>query len=293
MAAWTASASVSATVPPANATDSRGVCRRETHRTPSLIRLGVVVLGLCTALAQADCTAPTQAESVQLKRVSDGDSLLLADGRKVRLLGINTPELKGNQPLAKAAKQALEQYLNGDHELLMVTGEQATDRYGRILAQVYRNPGEPGLDVALLQQGLAWHIAIPPNLFQASCRSDAETKARNQGLGVWVEPSYAPLAASTASINDAGFQRLHGRVIKVSESRHSWWLDLDGPVVVKIDKADLHYFETSGKSRPQQWLHREIAVRGWLVDRSRRIDTQRYAPLQMSLRHPVMLERLD
>lgn len=271
--------------------------RRWTRTTPGLSRLGVVVLGLWASVAHAVCTAPDHAERVQLKTVNDGDTLTLSDGRRVRLLGINSPELRPRQALGDAARAALQAYLGDSRELLLEPGQQARDRYGRVLAHVYRGVGEPAAEDVLLRAGLAWQVTIPPNLSRLDCLSDAETEARQQQRGVWAEPDYAPLAAADARPADAGFRRLQGRVVTVTQSRYSWWLELDGPVVVKLDKADLHHFDPAlaGQASPRQWQGRTLALRGWLVDRSKSaaVQRQQHAPLLIRLRHPAMLESVD
>lgn len=43
--------------------------------------------------AQAFCPAPVGLASVQVQRVVDGDTLRLTDGRSVRMIGLNAPEL--------------------------------------------------------------------------------------------------------------------------------------------------------------------------------------------------------
>ena len=47
---------------------------------------------------------PNDAEQHTVRNVYDGDTLTLKDERRVRLLGIDTPEIKENQPYAEEAK---------------------------------------------------------------------------------------------------------------------------------------------------------------------------------------------
>src|SRR5690606_25342240 len=60
------------------------------------------------------CPEITAHERVRLSAVHDGDTLRLTDGRRVRLLAINAPELatdgKAEQPLARASRQAVEAF---------------------------------------------------------------------------------------------------------------------------------------------------------------------------------------
>lgn len=64
-------------------------------------------------------------------RVSDGDTFSLADGRRVRLLGVDAPEI--GRCMSEEAKQRLSQLVLGKHTRLK---DETNDDYGRILASV-------------------------------------------------------------------------------------------------------------------------------------------------------------
>ena len=72
-----------------------------------------------------------------VSRVIDGDTLVLETGQKIRLAGINSPELaRENCPaefLANVAKSALEEVLVDGRAQAEVT-QEAKDRYSRTLA---------------------------------------------------------------------------------------------------------------------------------------------------------------
>ena len=86
-----------------------------------------------------------------VKKVFDGDTVLLTDGRTVRLIGINTPEVahnagkgrKGNaaEPLAGQAQQALQRLVVGKPIRLQL-GVLAVDHYGRSLGRLFTAAGE-------------------------------------------------------------------------------------------------------------------------------------------------------
>lgn len=78
-------------------------------KTPNVKAFGVLLFGLNCFLfscyLQAECGSPI-VETAQLKHVYDGDTIKLKDGRHVRVLGINTPEIdhgeeRIGQPLGK------------------------------------------------------------------------------------------------------------------------------------------------------------------------------------------------
>jgi endonuclease YncB( thermonuclease family) len=86
---------------------------------------------LCvSALARADCAADRIDELARVARVHDGDTVVLHDGRKLRLIGINTPELpredSPGQPFAQEARAALATLLARSDYALMNNALTAT-----------------------------------------------------------------------------------------------------------------------------------------------------------------------
>ncbi|WP_175453094.1 thermonuclease family protein [Microbulbifer yueqingensis] len=212
---------------------------------------------------RADCVLGPADELVALARVQDGDTLQLADGRRVRLIGVNTPELARDgqqaQPLAAEARQFTERFL-ADGDLELVYDRDRRDRYGRILAHVYNHRGD-SLEAALLSAGLAFHIAVAPNLALAECLASREDEAREAGRGVWAPGTWPVMRAGDIRPGDGGFVLLRGRVEKVDRNRYLW-LELDGPVALRLDPEGDY-----GQMARRDWQGREIEVKGWLVDR--------------------------
>jgi len=127
--------------------------------------------------AWAGASNPSEA---LVAKVSDGDSLVLADGRAVRLIGINAPELgkdgAPDEPLARAARAELERLVAGKRVRLALD-EEHRDRYGRWLAHITL-PDGAGVAERLLEQGLACVIAVSPNLLNLTRYLDIEASAR-------------------------------------------------------------------------------------------------------------------
>ncbi|MCX6794340.1 MAG: thermonuclease family protein [Candidatus Gottesmanbacteria bacterium] len=98
-----------------------------------------------------------QYERTRVVSVPDGDSIQLVDGRRVRLLGIDAPEI-GNC-LADEAKQKLRSLVLSKHVRLKDT---VTDDYGRVLASVFVN-GQ-NINAMLLASGLAKNTYAIPSL---------------------------------------------------------------------------------------------------------------------------------
>lgn len=95
-----------------------------------------------------------------LKRVVDGDTLIVGEDIRVRLIGIDTPETKHpKKPIQKFGLESsakMESLLQDQEKVCLIADEAGDDfdEYGRRLAYIYR---EDGLDIngALLKSGLA------------------------------------------------------------------------------------------------------------------------------------------
>jgi hypothetical protein len=164
-------------------------------------------------------------------------------------------------------------------------GEQAQDRYGRSLAQVYRADGQ-SLAHYLLLRGLALHIVVPPNSGQWRCLAAAEAVARAARVGLW--GSKVPLAAAQLSVDQTGFALVRGQVDSVSRGGGSYWLAV-GKLAVRIRDRDLRYFASADIAA---WRGKTLQLRGWIIDRSASPTMQHRAfkPLLMQLRHRAMVQ---
>src|SRR4030042_6833798 len=82
----------------------------------------------------------SNAETFRVKRVIDGDTLLLTNGERVRLIGVDTPETKHpKKPVERFGKEAYlftKEMVEGK-EVRLEFDQQRKDRYGRLLAYVY------------------------------------------------------------------------------------------------------------------------------------------------------------
>lgn len=251
--------------------------------------LGVFFALVFCASAFANCPAQQSLQWGKIAKVVDGDTLHLEDGRKLRLIAINTPELARNQrpaqPLAIEAREAVQAFFAQQPRIGWHYGSQHQDHYGRELVHVFRSDGQ-SLSAYLIEQGLGWRIAIPPNLGYQACLQRLEASARAQRRGVWQDRYYPLRRTQSLSADDTGFQRVRGRVENITATRKGWWIDLPG-LSLRINKAAVW----QGEQSPERWLHRAITVRGWLIDRSDSEAARRgYAPLMMSISHPSMVE---
>lgn len=230
-----------------------------------VLMLAVLLAGLPAAQAtEPACQASRYNETVVVRHVHDGDTVWLRDGRRLRLIGLDTPELgrdgRPPQAYAEAARDSLRALLRDDRRLRLVYDAQRRDRYGRLLARAYLMDGR---DVAavLLRQGLATTLVVPPNLAGVDCHAAAEQVARLARRGIWSLPAYQVMPAARLGAGDTGFHLLRGRVLAVERDRHGWWLVLPGQVLVHIRDEDLVYFNGLD---PRTLRGREVVARGWL-----------------------------
>lgn len=249
----------------------------------ALFAFGLLALWLLLPTARAaDCLSFAPDEWALVKHVHDGDTLKLKDGRKLRLIGINTPELgrdgRPAEPLAKAARDYLRQILPVGSRVALRFGQDKKDKYGRFLAHVY-SADRRNAQVALLEKGLAAAIAVTPNVANLECYLAAEATAAGQGI--WQQKRFSGIESRDLNKRARGFHVVQGRVQRVGESRKAIWLNFDGGLAARIDKRDLHYFSVD----PKQWQGRRLRLRGWLY--------QTKGQLQMNLQHSALVQLLD
>jgi endonuclease YncB( thermonuclease family) len=236
--------------------------------------------------ALALCPTSERLETAPVAKVLDGDTLRLVDGRSVRLIGLNTPEMgrKGRaaEPYAKEARQRLQQLVDGSGgKVGLRPGRQTTDRYGRLLAHAYDARGH-NLEAALLAEGLGYFVAISPNTALVACHQAAERRARSAARGVWRLRPVQP----ARNLNTGGFAILSGRVTGLERNRGGVWLQLDGPVVLQVPAKALRDFDALLRTLRQG---SSVEVRGWVIDRRAREGRKDRAPWLLPVTHPSML----
>ena len=135
-----------------------------------------------------------------MRHVSDGDTLVLSDGRKVRLIGVDTPELsdaarnrqnarrngldeKTVNTFARSAKAFTEELIEGK-QVRLEYDWQRFDKYGRTLAYVYREEDGLLLNAEIIRQGYGFSYLFFPFKRSVEFQKLAE-EARIEGRGLW------------------------------------------------------------------------------------------------------------
>jgi micrococcal nuclease len=124
-------------------------------------------------------------------RVVDGDTIHVQVGgrdERVRYIGIDTPEeVKPGTPVqcyARAAAAANRRLVAG-REVRLVPDVESRDRFGRLLAYVYRSGDGRFVNAELVRDGFARTLTIPPNVRHAERFADLAGEARDAGRGLW------------------------------------------------------------------------------------------------------------
>jgi micrococcal nuclease len=135
-------------------------------------------------------------------RVVDGDTLLLANHARVRLIGTNAPEsVKPDHPVEPWGPEASEftkQVVQG-RDVRLQFDKEREDQFGRLLAYVWYHDEKSGqellLNEELLRAGLA-RATLWYNFSEAMKRRfrKAEEEARRAGRGIWSREQAAPAA---------------------------------------------------------------------------------------------------
>lgn len=233
-------------------------------------RLGCALLCLWVwwpLLAGADeCVPEHFDEIVSVDRIYDGDTVRLNDGRRLRLIGIDAPEIfhdrNDAEPFARDAKEALSALIEqGGGRIRLTYDRERRDRYSRYLAHAFTDGDESAsISADLLMKGLAISLVVPPNVRFLDCYRAAETKAREAGEGIWGDEAYNPIEGIDVPASIEGFRIVTGKVERVGESRTSLWINLEGGIALRIDRDDLENFP--GTFSPETLVEKQVTARG-------------------------------
>lgn len=139
--------------------------------------------------ARGQIQGPGPVQEAVVVHVADGDTVTLNTGQRVRLLGIDAPEMeKEGHPadfLAHKAKKVLADLVQGKRVRLEYD-KLRYDRYGRTLAYLFLLDGT-NLSQEMVRQGLAHVYTIPPNLRFREELLAAQREAIAAHRGVWLE----------------------------------------------------------------------------------------------------------
>ncbi len=141
---------------------------------------------------QSDSSKPLAADQGTVSKVVDGDTIHVKIGSTVetiRLIGINTPETvdprKPVQCFGAEAKARMKELLPVGTTVRLERDAEARDKYGRLLAYIYRVSDDVFINITMAREGFADVMTIAPNVAHADEFVDAVRQARDTGTGLW------------------------------------------------------------------------------------------------------------
>lgn len=227
----------------------------------------------------------------KVKIVYDGDTVVLEDGRKIRFLGINTPEVQHRDKLADAGGDEAKRWLTDklkNAKVRLEVGVEETDKYDRTLAHLFTEQKEH-INLQLVAAGLASVSIYPPELLYVDELVKAQDQAEQAKLGIWGRPEYAAIpVGSLTEAGHPGWTRLVGKVVNIRKTRKSVYLEFS-PV---LSVAERDAFEARIESKwldlfpdVNSYLGKTVEVRGWL--------NKRAGHLSMLIRHPSAIKEFS
>lgn len=233
-------------------------------RAARLGAAGIVLLALTTGEARAQETCKlTPIGSATVASERDGRTLLLADGRELRLAAIEVTDA------SRAALQALV----GGAKLRLARLGPDRDRYGRLVAFAFAGDAKQSIQQALLEQGQARVAARVGDKACAEALLAAERRARAERRGLWADPNFAPLAAENRvrlQGERGHFALVEGKVLSVRASGGTIYLNFgrrwarDFSVIIL--RRNERSFAAAG-IQPKRLEGRRVRVRGWIEQR--------------------------
>ena len=217
--------------------------------------------------------------------VIDGDTVALHDGRELRLVGIQAPELPREGPpwpLAEDARAALADLVLG-HEVRLSFGGLEADRHGRTLAHAYTDDGT-WVQGEMLRRGLARVYSFADNRGAVREMLAIEAAARVARRGIWALETYAVRTPETAGAYLHRYEIVEGVVVAADEVNGRVYLnfgkDWRTDFTVSLSRRDARRFRAEG-IEPLAFEGQRIRVRGWVDD---------FNGPMMDITHPERIE---
>ena len=161
-------------------------------RLPLRSRLPAGAVVLTLALLAVGCggggrAEPAADELVPVVRVVDGDTIWVAPEERVRLIGIDTPEVGWYGGRAECYGEEVGLFMRGlleGERVRLEYDEELRDRYGRTLAHVYLEDGRM-VNLLLIRRGYATVSIFDPNDRYEGRLRIAEREAQEARRGLW------------------------------------------------------------------------------------------------------------
>lgn len=161
--------------------------QRTTDRIFMCMKRHTLFILVCLLFFQAQQACSVADTGNQVKWVIDGDTVVLNDGRKVRYIGINAPEIAHNdhkaEPFGDPAKQ-FNASLVYRKKIRLEFDKEHTDRYKRLLAYVFLEDGT-FVNAKILSGGYAYLLPHRPNKKHNDILLQSQREAMSARRGIW------------------------------------------------------------------------------------------------------------
>jgi micrococcal nuclease len=169
--------------------------------------IGSLILGIAVCISLVSAADWT----ISVRSVPDGDTLFLTSGEKLRIKGIDCPEMGHDgypsQYYAKEARSYLWRLVRG-RQLRVETAEMGADRFGRIVTHVYLSDGR-SISHVLVENGYAFCFPHGKHLGKEhEILLTAQQRAMNGLRGMWARVLRMP-AATKAYVGNTNSHRFH------------------------------------------------------------------------------------
>ncbi len=142
------------------------------------------------AAVPADSGPPAPVRATRpcvVTRIVDGDTIECRGVGRIRLIGMDTPELD-QPPFGRQAARALAAIVPLRSEIQVERDVEARDRYGRVLAYLWRDGRM--VNWLMVRQGWAVLLTWPPNVQYVEWFTAAQSRAREERLGLWASGGF-------------------------------------------------------------------------------------------------------
>ncbi|MBU0694757.1 MAG: thermonuclease family protein [Candidatus Omnitrophica bacterium] len=228
--------------------------------------------------------------------VIDGDTIVLENNRHLRLIGMDTPEIRKKeagkfiyqpQAFSREAKQFVEKLVKG--KMVRVEFDlEKEDKYSRLLGYCFlkKEAGEVFLNKKLLREGLAVLYTFPPNVRYVEEFLKAQKEARKDKRGLW--GAYEIIAPGEARNFIGQIRTVRGKVLSTYDSGKAVFLNFGqnykSDFTIVIFKNSLVYFNQIG-------IKPNIFYKGKTIEVSGRI--REYNGPEIIANSPYEIEVLD
>lgn len=131
---------------------------------------------------------PVIEENILVKQITDGDTIILEDDSRVRLIGIDAPELKHEglnikqECYGAESKDYLKSLIEGKR-INLEKDRTDLDRYGRKLRYIYYN--STLVNDIIVKNGYAKSYPYPPDIKYQPILDASQQLAKTNKIGMW------------------------------------------------------------------------------------------------------------